>query len=222
MSVQLLFNLVLVFLGGSLLMIRRYRLEPRRAMALRAPPLAAWPATLLGAPALFLVGTAIARLSGALFPVPEDLAKRFAEALVPPSVPLWELLLLVAVLPGICEEIAFRGLLLHGLRRRLHPALLPVVVGAVFGLFHLDLLRLLPTTVLGAALTVVVLLTGSLYPAILWHALNNATAILAVRAGVDLDALPPWAYVLAAIVAAACFTVLWRTRRPYPGLRGSR
>lgn len=220
MSVQLLFNLVLVFLGGSLLMIRRYRLEPRRAMALRAPPLAAWPATLLGAPALFLVGTAIARLSGALFPVPEDLAERFAEALVPPAVPLWELLLLVAVLPGICEEIAFRGLLLHGLRRRLHPALLPVVVGVVFGLFHLDLLRLLPTAVLGVALTVVVLLTGSLYPAILWHALNNATAILAVRAGVDLDALPPWLYALAAIVAAASFTVLWRTRRPYPGLRG--
>lgn len=106
-----------------------------------------------------------------------------SRAILPAEVPLWELLLLVAVLPGICEEITFRGVLLHGLRRRLRSVALCLVVRGIFALFHLSLVRLLPTFLIGIVLAALTLVTGSLYPAVLWHALSNAFAILAEEAG---------------------------------------
>jgi sodium transport system permease protein len=217
---QLLWNLVIVMLGGSLLMIRRYRLDLRQALALRPVKPVVLLAVVLGAPGLYLTGVALARLSGLLFPVPERLIEEFSRTLLPAGVPVGELLLLVAVLPGICEEIAFRGVLLHGLRRRYRPAVLCLVVGLIFGLFHLDLARILPTAFLGVALAAVTLLTGSLYPAMLWHALNNAGAILAGDAGVPVGDLGAGVYLAGALVAGLAFALLWKNRTPYPGLRG--
>ncbi|MEM7357355.1 MAG: CPBP family intramembrane glutamic endopeptidase, partial [Acidobacteriota bacterium] len=92
----------------------------------------------------------------------------------------------------------------------------------VFGLFHISLIRLLPTAALGVLLAAVTLLTGSIFPAMLWHALNNAMAILASRYEVDLMALDPWVYVSGIVVGGLVFALLWRHRMPYPGLRGSR
>jgi len=95
------------------------------------------------------------------------------------------------------------------------------VVGAIFGLFHVDLWRILPTAYLGVLLTAVVLLTGSIYPAMLWHALNNAAALVPAELGwIARDAeLPTWSYPLGASGLVLAFALLWATRRPYPGLR---
>jgi len=49
----------------------------------------------------------------------------------------------------------------------------------LFGAFHFDMYRLLPTTVLGLLLGGLVWLTGSLWPAMLLHAANNTIAVLA-------------------------------------------
>jgi len=216
---QLLFNLVIVMLGGSLLMIRRYRLDPREALALRPVKPVVVLAVVLGAPGLFLTGVALARLSGALFPLPERLLEEFARTLMPEAMPLWKTLAILAVLPGICEEVAFRGVLLHGLRRRFSPPVLCLVVGLIFGLFHLDLVRILPTAFLGVTVAAVTLVTGSLYPAMLWHALHNATAFLASDAGIQVEELGAGVYLSGALVAALAFALLWRNRTPYPGLR---
>jgi sodium transport system permease protein len=216
---QVLFNVVLIFGGGSLLLIRRFRLDPREALALRAPHPAAWLAVLIGVPAGLLSMIGVFRLASLLFPVPEALLKAFSEALAPQDLPAWQMLLLIAVLPGIFEEIAFRGVLTYGLSKRMRPVALVLTVGLVFGLFHQVHFRIAPTAFLGVLLTAVVLLTGSIFPAMLWHALNNALALLSGRAGADLAELPPAYYAAAAVVLALAFWILWRTRRPYPGLR---
>jgi sodium transport system permease protein len=216
---QVLFNVVLIFGGGSLLLIRRFRLDPREALALRAPHPAAWLAVLIGVPAGLLTGIGVFRLASLLFPVPEALLKAFSEALAPQDLPAWQMLLLLAVLPGIFEEVAFRGVLTYGLSKRLRPVALVLTVGLVFGLFHQALFRIAPTAFLGVLLTAVVLLTGSIFPAMLWHALNNALALFAGRADADLAELPLAYYLAAAAVLAFAFWILWRTRRPYPGLR---
>ena len=132
--------------------------------------------------------------------------------------PLWEMVFLVAVVPGIFEELAFRGVLLHGLSRRLRPVPLALTVGLLFGLFHMNLWRIPPTAYLGTLLATVVLLTGSIYPAMLWHAVNNVAALIPVElAWVTEDyQFPLWVYLTAATVLAAAFAVLWCTRRPYP------
>ena len=112
------------------------------------------------------------------------------------TVPLWARLLIVAVCPAVCEEMLFRGYLLH----RLRP--LPVwgralVCGVLFGAFHLDPLRFLPTAILGVALSWAVLQSRSLLPGMLMHFFNNGLSVLSVTvqtlgAYLFLCGLSPW------------------------------
>jgi sodium transport system permease protein len=219
---QLFFNLILVFFGGSLLMIWRYRLDPTEALALRPVKPIVWIATLIGAPALLLTGVALAKLSLFFVPVPREILESFGQSFSAGDIPFWQMLVLFAVLPGFCEEIAFRGVLLHGLARRFHPLVLCLVVGLVFGLFHFALFRLASTAFLGACLAALTLATGSVFPAMLWHALNNALALFAAEQGLDLTDLDPWTYGVATLVVALAATLIWRARTPYPGLRKKR
>src|SRR5204862_4024202 len=92
--------------------------------------------------------------------------------------PPWELLLYVALLPAFCDELEFRGMLLSGLKRRLRPATLGVVIGIIFGLFHMSLFRIAPTAALGMVLTAIALMTGSIFPGMLLHAGNNALGVI--------------------------------------------
>jgi sodium transport system permease protein len=217
--VQAAVNIVGLFVGGSVLMIRRYRLNVREALALRPVRPAVWLAVVMGVPAAMLTGIGVSRLANLFLPVPRELVESFGEALVPESVPFWQLLLFLTILPGIGEEIAFRGVLLHGLHRRLRPVGVALAVGLVFGLFHTSLFRIFPTAYLGVILAAVVLLTGSIFPAMLWHALNNAMGLAAGKYGWAIADLEPLTYVEAAAVLALCFWIIWRNRTPYPGLR---
>ncbi len=218
---QVLVNLVGIFFGGCLVMIRRYRLNPTRAFALRAPHPAAWLAVLLGAPAALMVGLGLAEVVNTyVFPVPVESMERLAESLVAPELPLWQMVLFVCVMPGVFEELAFRGVLLHGLRPRIRqPWLLALTVGLVFGIFHVSLARIAPTAWLGFVLTWVVLFGGSIYPAMLWHALSNALVLVPAHQGWVGEEFAPsgwWALPAAAILALA----LWILHRTGPGGRG--
>jgi hypothetical protein len=110
-------------------------------------------------------------------------------------------------------------MLLHGLRRRFHPAVVVVVVGAVFGLFHMALFRLVPTAFLGMVFAAATLLTGSIYPAMVWHAASNAASLLAASAGLSLERLDTTTILAGTGVLAVSFWIFWRNRTPYPGLR---
>lgn len=219
---QLGVNLVGLFLGGSLLMVRWYRLDPREAFALRAPPVAAWPAVLVGAPSALVLGVGLASLLNRyVFPVPREVLEGFGQALVGPDLPVWQIVFFLAVMPGVLEEMAFRGILLHGVSRRFRPLATALIVGGVFGMFHVSLFRLVPTAWLGVVMASVVLLTGSIYPAMLWHFLNNAIAIVPQEQGWIPEGfeVEPWLTGVAAAGLAVSLWILWRTRRPYPGLR---
>src|SRR5262249_23698668 len=62
---------------------------------------------------------------------------------------------------------------------RLSPPMAIAWTAVLFGAFHFDMYRLLPTTVLGLLLGGLVWLTGSLWPSMLLHAANNTIAVLA-------------------------------------------
>lgn len=217
--VQVLINVVVLFFGASLLMLRRYRLDPRAALALRAPRPAVWFAVLVAVPAAIFAGTGVMQLSELLFPVAPELLEEIARSFRFEELPAWQLVIFVGLLPGVFEEITFRGLLLHGLHRRLHPVLLVIVVGLIFGVFHVTLPRIIPTAYLGLLFTAVVLLTGSIYPAMLWHAANNTVMILHGEDLLALAASHPLYSAVGTIVLALCFAVIWWNRTPYPNLR---
>jgi sodium transport system permease protein len=128
------------------------------------------------------------------------------------------MILFLAILPGICEEIAFRGTLLYGLRRRYHPVGLTLIVGFVFGLFHIALFRILPASFLGVILTATALLTGSIFPGMVLHAGNNAFSYAAAMKRLGIGQLAWWAYLVAALIFIMGFAILYRNRTPYPDL----
>jgi len=216
---QLLFNELVVFLGMTLAMARRYRLPLREFLALRAVPPPVLLAALLAIAPGIVVAQGVFRLANLFLPVSSGMLKELAEALRPRGVPPWQMFLLVAVLPAVCEEMAFRGALLYGLRRRLRPAALALFVGGVFGFFHFAYFRLVPTAFLGVLLTILALLTGSILPGMLLHAGNNALALWAAEHDLPLDRLDPWVYAASALALVLCFWIVYRCRTPYPGLR---
>jgi sodium transport system permease protein len=206
-----------LFMAAVLFLIRRYRLPLREALSLRLPKPIVWLAVVMGAPASAIVALGLFRLASLVLPVPQSMLEEMSRTLIPEEISLPKLLLLVAVVPAICEELTFRGLLLYGLRRRLRPAWICVVVGVIFGVFHIALFRLVTTSFLGILLSAVLLFTGSILPCILWHAINNALPVLASRSSsfpaAYLSDPPLIAYPIAAAVLAACLSVLWKHRR---------
>lgn len=84
-------------------------------------------------------------------------------------------LLIVAVLPGVCEEMMHRGLLLRAYERRgSYKAV--VITSIFFGLFHFDLTNLLGPIFLGLIIGYYVIRTNSIFAGMLAHFLNNAIA----------------------------------------------
>ena len=92
---------------------------------------------------------------------------------------------LVAVSPAICEESLFRGPILLGLRTRLGPVAAAAVAATLFGIFHMDIYRLIPTALLGVLLGLITLTSGSIVPAMVAHFCNNA--MLVTLASLRLD-----------------------------------
>lgn len=222
---QILVNLVFIFLGGSLLMVRRYGLDPRTAFALRPVHPLVWLAVLIGAPAGYIVGIGLAGLVNTyVFPVPQNVLEAFGDTLLGDEMPLWQLLFFLTIMPGILEELAFRGVLLHGLRKMLGPVGICLLVGAIFGIFHVSLFRLVPTAYLGMIFAAVVLLTGSIFPVMLWHFANNAIGLVPAHMGwVTEDTVVPWwGYALGLLGLLISFGIIWMVRTPYPDLKKKR
>lgn len=94
------------------------------------------------------------------------------------SVPFILSVFLIAVMPAVCEEAVHRGVIIHTLYTIRKKWLVVVIVGIYFGLFHTDPLRFLPTAVMGAALSYIMLETENMVYPSLFHFVNNFYPIL--------------------------------------------
>ncbi|HHS51038.1 MAG TPA: CPBP family intramembrane metalloprotease [candidate division Zixibacteria bacterium] len=128
-------------------------------------------------------------------------------------------LLVLAALPGICEELLFRGYILDGLSRKWGAGAGVVVSGVLFGAFHLDPFRLIPTSILGILFGAIVLRRNSIYYGMLAHFINNACALLlmiyggafAERFFSEESFAPAWMIMTAGVVlVASLVVVLWK------------
>ena len=86
-------------------------------------------------------------------------------------------ILVIAVMPGICEELLHRGLLLTAYEKRGSYRAV-VLVAVMFGLFHFDITNLAGPVLLGLVFGYYVVRTGSIFAGILAHFLNNLIAEL--------------------------------------------
>jgi hypothetical protein len=90
-------------------------------------------------------------------------------------------LVALALVPGFCEEILFRGYAQRQFERAAGPAGGILLSGVLFGMYHLRPSQLLPLAALGLYLAYLTWRTGSLWPAVLVHALHNGLAVIAAR-----------------------------------------
>jgi sodium transport system permease protein len=142
-----------------------------------------------------LVGAALCGLSGWIVigllaewiaPAPRELIERLRHQVAPPGGRgLAATLLLMAITPAVCEEALFRGPILRGLATRLSPLAAAAVTGVLFGLFHFDVWRFLPTALLGLMLSLIALRARSILPSMLAHGVNNGCLVTLAQLGVD-------------------------------------
>lgn len=98
-----------------------------------------------------------------------------SSSITPSSYPFWLFLvnvLVSAVLPGICEETAHRGLLLKGLSG--HGQRFALIMSSLlFGLMHMNIDQFFYATLIGILVGYLALICDSIYPAMIIHFMNN-------------------------------------------------
>ena len=131
------------------------------------------------ATAAFVLVGVIAALQEMIVPRSSDYLDAWEHVLAEfHQVPLIVSLFIVAVLPGVCEELLFRGFLLQGVRQKYSDISAIIFVGVLFGVFHLDPYRFLPVSLLGVLFGYMVVRTGSLFTGMIAHTINNSISIL--------------------------------------------
>lgn len=151
----------------------------RTLFSLRAPRPAAVPGSVLLYIGTYCLMLAASSVLLKLFP---DSAQNLEIAFSPVvEQPFGVLVLVMALLPAICEEMLFRGFLFGSLRRKFDLKWAVLISALVFGAFHMSLVKLLPTAMLGAAFAVIASVSGSLYVGMALHFINNALSAAAMK-----------------------------------------
>jgi sodium transport system permease protein len=129
----------------------------------------------------FLKGLGFLNLSEDKLLEVQELVREFQQ------VPSWVLVLALAVIPAICEELFFRGFLYTAVAADGTPAKAMFISSVLFGLFHvlggaIAVERFLPSAMIGFVLAWLRLRSGSILPGIVLHAVHNgAIAVVAAN-----------------------------------------
>lgn len=172
--------LLMILLPSAVGLYSRVRLLP--AFGIRPPPALAMLAGLCFGLSTWILATAWVHYQGTWMPLPPELAQegerilRWLDPLSPFSV-----VLLLALIPALAEELFFRGYALSGIRRGLGSWGGVLVIAAAFAMSHQSVHRLLVTGALGILFGLLVIRSGSIWPAVLAHFLHNGISILSTR-----------------------------------------
>ena len=166
--------------------------SPKQTLLLKRAPafsvLAAFVLALCVHPLLYLLSD----LVGHVFPAGEEIKqfeKQFQDVIAQ-APGMWAVLLLIAVLPAICEELAFRGYILSGLRHMGHKWGAILLSALFFGVAHGMLQQEVMAFLTGIVIGYIAVQTGSLWPCVIYHFTNNGTVL--VVSSIDEAMLEKW------------------------------
>ncbi len=124
-----------------------------------------------------------------LFPTSaEAVGQSFSELFKQPFVLV---VLVIAIMPAIGEEILFRGFLYGSLRHRYGAAWAIIISSLVFGAYHMSLVKVLPTAILGACFAYVAYRSDSIFIGMFLHFLNNLISLVAVEYPEQMEKVLP-------------------------------
>jgi ABC-2 type transport system permease protein/sodium transport system permease protein len=142
------------------------------------------------------------------------------------TLPLPLVLIALGIIPALAEEFFFRGYLFRALAGQWGSTATIVATAVTFAAFHafgvagITLERLLPSLLMGLVLGSIAWQSGSVWPGIALHAINNALLLLIARykdqmverhwiAG-ESEHLPPlWLAAAAGLAAVGTLLLLW-------------
>jgi len=150
-------------------------------MRLNARSLIALPASALLAVFLFPLIYNLGMVVQWVYPLrnPElELFSKMIGQIVPGSQLFWLGWATIALTPAICEELAFRGFILSGLRHQGHKWRAIVISAIMFGVAHGILQQSIISTLLGCVLGYLAIQSGSLWAGVIYHFTHNSLAYL--------------------------------------------
>ena len=140
------------------------------------------------------------------------------------QMPYGPTILVFGLLAAVCEELAFRGLILSGLLRRFRPRNAVIFGSLLFALFHMNVFQFLPAFFLGVVLGLLTVRSKSLAPAIIFHLLHNSLLISSMyltSAARRVDSSLPgmieslWPAVIGLCLVLGFALLWWLYRKPY-------
>lgn len=133
-------------------------------------------------------------------------------------------LLVIAVVPAICEEFIFRGAVQRTIFRiKSNPHIAIWLSAIIFSTIHFQFYGFLPRLLLGAAFGYVYFWTGSIWYAVFAHFLNNAYAVVVAYylqathqsyTNADDMTMPWYGYLMSAILTIVLFNLVRKLGRP--------
>jgi len=93
---------------------------------------------------------------------------------------------LLAAVPAVCEELAFRGFILSGCRKLGNNGRAIFVSAILFGVTHGFLQQSINACLLGIVLGYLAVRSGSLLPGVIFHFLHNAMTVLSAKVTPEL------------------------------------
>ncbi len=133
-------------------------------------------------------------------------------------------MLLVGLVPGLVEEVFFRGYMQRRLLRRWPPLAAILVTSLLFAVVHFDPSWMAFAFPMGVWLGVIAWRTGSIWPCIICHAAANTTTTL-LGLPMDKGGVPEWAAAVSLLLFAGAGIVglvaglVTLVRRPAPVAR---
>lgn len=221
-------QLVVIATPALLLTVMLTR-SPRKTLLLHRPAIGGLLAAGLLAVCMHPLAIVMQAVVMKLYPVSDDLAAVLNQLISGPQ-NVWQMLLVIAVVPAVCEELAFRGFVLSGFRHWGHKWRAIIFTSVLFAISHTIFQQSLIAFFLGLVIGYVAVQTGSVFPCIVLHATHNALVLVPSRFDQAwLDAHPSWQWAFASldgafiydgtIIAAAALgaaaLLYWFHRLPY-------
>lgn len=124
---------------------------------------------------------ALSELNGLFLTLLEKLGYEAQTSKIP-SLDGWNLLpaiLVIAVLPAVMEELVFRGILVRNVHEGGWGSFAAVfITGALFSLFHANPEQTVYQFICGACFALLAIRSGSVFPTMVAHFLNNAVVLI--------------------------------------------
>ena len=136
-------------------------------------------------------------------PIKQMMEEMFKSLVAAQSIPeLAFVVLVVAIVPAIVEELLFRGVIQSTFERATTPLRAAMVTGVIFGLFHFNPFAAVPLIGLGCYFGFLRMRSNSIVLAMTAHLLNNGLAVIVSYFGMEDEQLVTMGDVLQPTTAA--------------------